>query len=362
MNVAAEMNVAFVGCGYVADFYAITLKNYPALKLVRAWDRDVDRLRRFTQYWDVPAAWSLEEVLRDPSVDLVVNLTNPSSHYDVTRAALKAGKHVYSEKPLAMDFGDARELVDLAARQDLLLSSAPCTVLGEAAQTAWKALRAGRIGTPRLVYAELDDGPIYRFGMTEWRNASGASWPYFDELQVGCSLEHSGYYVSWLIAMFGPVKRVTTTTALIMPDKGVWTPQRPDLSIGVLEHSSGVVARITCGLLATPDHRFRVFGDEGELTVSDAWNYGASVTINPYTNGPRGRAVKVPLVRDRRSDGMDFARGISEMDRLSASFSLHLTEVALALDSPGIHVMTTSCESPDPMDWAKDVDTVPKEG
>lgn len=354
------MNVAFVGCGYVADFYAITLKNHPQLNLVKVWDRDPERLRAFAQHWAVPAAQSLDEILRDPSIDLVVNLTNPDSHYWVTKAALTARKHVYSEKPLAMDLGRAFELVELARCHDLRLASAPCAMLGEAAQTMLKAVRSGRIGKPRLAYAELDDGPIHRLGMTEWKSTSGAPWPYFDELTVGCSLEHSGYYVGWLIAMFGPVRRVTTASALIVPDKGVLTPQRPDWSVGVLEHSDGVVSRITCGIFAPRDHGLRVFGDEGELVVDECWDYGTSVNFYPHTKPPgKPEAVPIPLVRaatfewkTRGANRMDFARGIAEMGEASATTALHLTEVALALDAPGIHEMTTTCASPDPMKWA----------
>lgn len=353
------MNIAFIGCGYVADFYALTLRNHPQLKLVKVWDQDPERLEAFTKYWDVPAAASLEDALLS-DVKVVVNLTNPESHHAVSMVALQCNKHVYSEKPLALDLGLARDLVTMAEMRNVQLASAPCSILGEAAQTAWKAIRNGRIGKPRLVYAELDDGPIYKQGMTEWKNASGAPWPWLDELGVGCSLEHSGYYVSWLVAMFGPVAKVTTTTALIVPDKGVHTPQRPDISIGVLEHHSGVVSRVTCGIFATQDHRLRIFGDDGELTVSECWNYNSSVTIQPYANGPRPRPIKVPLVREWKGDGMDFARGIAEMDRLPAAFGLHLTEVMLALDAPGVHVMTTTCAPIEPMPWA--LDNVSQEG
>ena len=91
-----------------------------------------------------------------------MNLTNPASHFEVSRACLEAGKHVYSEKPLATNMDDARALCALAESKGLMLASAPCSVLGEAAQTLWLALRRNEIGKVRLVYAELDDDFVPR--------------------------------------------------------------------------------------------------------------------------------------------------------------------------------------------------------
>jgi predicted dehydrogenase len=379
------MNIAFVGCGYVADFYATTLQNHSDLRLAAVWDVDEARMEAFSAFWNVNSADSMEALLQDPLIGLVVNLTNPKSHFAVSQAALEAGKHVYSEKPLALSLKEAIELTELSERRSLQLGSAPCTYLGEAAQTAWKAVRSGRIGTPRLAYAELDDGPIHLLGMETWRSESGVPWPYADELEVGCTLEHAGYYVSWLLAMFGPVKRVTACNTLVVPDKGVPTPQRSDLSVGVLEHVSGMTSRITCSLYGTHDHSLRVFGDEGVLSVSECWDYGTSVGIFPrkgitlkaekrLANAHRAHfgLVPVPLVRkpkfewkSRGANRMDFARGIAEIveahgqrrpSRLSAQFSLHLNEIVLALDSanPGGRCvsMQTTCEIPSPMPWA----------
>ena len=86
----------------------------------------------------------------------------------MTRASLLAGKHVYSEKPLSVDLSEARELVELAEKQGLLLSGAPCSVLGETAQTLWKAVRDGAVGRVALVYAEIDDNPVYLMRPEGW--------------------------------------------------------------------------------------------------------------------------------------------------------------------------------------------------
>jgi predicted dehydrogenase len=375
------MNIAFVGCGYVADFYATTLQNHDGLHLKCVFDRDAERLEAFCRHWKVPRAGSLEEVLDDQGVELVVNLTNPKSHFEVSRAALAKGKHVYSEKPLSLSFGQAVELVELAKKTGVQLSGAPCSLLGEAAQTAWKALREGRIGTPRLAYAELDDGPIHLLGFQEWKSASGAPWPWRDELEVGCMLEHAGYYVGWLLAFFGPVRSVTAFNALVVPDKGVPTPSTSDLNVACLEHESGVTSRLTCSIYGSHDHSLRVFGDAGVLHVDECWDYGTGVSWYPR-RGVGLRAEKrlaaahragvallpIPLVKKagfkwktRGSNRMDFARGVWELaesvgqkrpSRLSAEWCLHLNELVLALGKTGTTELTTRCEVPAPMPWA----------
>ena len=134
------MNIAIIGCGFVADYYAVTLAGYPHLSIVGVADRDSARTAAFSTRYGTPVYSSLDALLEDDRVDLVVNLTNPRSHFEVSKACLEAGKHVYSEKPLAMDLSDASALVDLARDRGLSIASAPCSLLGETAQTMWLSL------------------------------------------------------------------------------------------------------------------------------------------------------------------------------------------------------------------------------
>ena len=154
--VQLQMKIAFVGCGYVAEFYAKNaLVNYPELELVGAYDINERNLQAFCDRWSTRRYESLNLLLEDRSVELILNLTNPRSHFGITKRCLEAGKHVYSEKPLAMEAAQARELVELAKSNSLYLASAPCSLLSETAQTVWAALREGAIGHVRLVYANF---------------------------------------------------------------------------------------------------------------------------------------------------------------------------------------------------------------
>src|SRR5207247_8336645 len=167
----------------------------------------------------------------------------------------EATKHVYSEKLLAMGFDDARTLVGVAESKKVFLGTAPCSVLGETAQTMWKALREGKIGRVRLVYANFDDGMIApKLSPWMWRNESGVLWPAKDEFEVGCTFEHAGYVLSWLAAFFGPALSVTSFASIQIPDKGIPVDSMaPDFMVGCIEYADGVVARVTCGLVAPRD-------------------------------------------------------------------------------------------------------------
>ncbi len=331
------MRIAIVGCGYVADFYLATLAHHPELELAGVTDRDGARATHFAAFHSTRDYGSLAAILEDPHVPLVLNLTNPRSHYKVSRACLEAGKHVYSEKPLATAWPQAVELVALAERLGLQIVSAPCTVLGEAAQTLWKAIRKGRVGQVRLAYAELDDGMVHREKYQTWISASKNPWPYKDEFEVGCTLEHAGYYVTWLAAMFGPAESVTSFASCQILDKGTGEPleppDTPDFSSGCIRFASGLVARLTCSIIGSHDHSLRLFGDAGSLTVKEGWNFGSPISLSRWTPwsfraerhpalarllglGPR----RLPLVRrpDFRSEvpganRIDFCRGVAEL-------------------------------------------------
>ena len=373
------MRLAIIGCGYVADYYLRTLPLHPELVVAGICDRQPTRMTNLAARHPVGRTYvDVAEVCADPDVDLVVNLTNPRDHFEVSLAALRAGKHVYSEKPLAMELRQARELADLADEGGLQLASAPCSVLGETAQTVWKALREQRVGRVRLVYAEMDDGLVHKMPYTKWLSMTGTPWPFKDEFEVGCTLEHAGYYTTWLTTFFGPAVSVTAFAAPLIPDKGVRVEViSPDFSVACITFASGVVARLTCGIVGSHDHSLRIFGDEGTLEVPDSWFYGSPVTVRKSVNIFRrrleGKLVrKIAPVRPaakfdyRGAQQMDFARGVAELalavregrrSRLSTDFSLHNNELVLAISRAASmsmpYEMTTTFVPPVPMEWAR---------
>lgn len=385
------MRVGIVGCGYVFDHYMATWSRHHNLTLCGVYDRDRARLAVVERAYGLTAFDSLEAMLADPSIEMIVNLTSVESHVEVTRAALDAGKHVYSEKPLTTDLSAALELVQLASDRGVALSAAPSNTLGDTAQTMWKAVRDGAAGHVRIAYAEFDDNPVYLMHPETWRSRTGAPWPFLDEYRQGCTHEHAGYHLSWLCAMFGPVESLTAFSKQVHPDKTDYAldpPDTPDFSVACLVFCSGVVARITCSIGAPLDHRMRVIGDRGMITADTYRHYRCPVYVEQFTpltlNARKARSVRrssslqrlfgvggrrVPLVRNdppgatadtdhgrlglrglvtaakQRELGLqDKCLGIAELADAVESprpyfpqpdFTLHVTELTLAIQSAG---------------------------
>ncbi len=365
------LNIAIIGTGFVADYYMTTLKNYPQLKLLGVYDHNHERLSAFCQHYNLQKYNDYEAVLNDPRVDLIVNLTTPESHFDISIKALHANKHVYSEKPLAMHVEDAEILVKTAHEKGLTIAGAPANALSAAHQLVKDHIQA--IGTPRLIYAEMEDGPVFRDKWASWRSISGAPWPGLHEFEIGSTLEHAGYGLSWLISLFGPVQSVTAFSAITFPDKGRGTEHlqmAPDFSVGCLTFRSGCIARITCGLAMPRDRALVAVGDKGSLTVDDLWDDKSIVRLEvvgeskgflaklinqieprlrKFINfrpapGKKLRYNKRPASKSLPAfpSQIDFAKGIADQAQaiqtntqpfFSGNVALHITEIALALNN-----------------------------
>lgn len=366
-----------IGCGYVADLYMRSVAVMPDLVVAGAYDRDPVRLAAFCAHWNVPALADMDAVIAAARGGVALNLTNPTSHVPVTEALLRAGIHVWSEKPMTLALDEAQRLQGLARDNGVHLASAPSSVLGEAAQMFGRAVRDEIAGTPRLVYAELDDGFISQAPLETWVSASGAPWPYVDEFRTGATLEHAGYWLAWLIAFFGPVRTVVAASAELVPDKCGVTDGAPDFSVATLFFHSGMVARLTCSISAPHDHRMRLIGDRGVVEVDKVWDNRAKVVFrrrlvlrrrlieSPLARRVKPRGATHPHVTRSGAAAMNFALGPAEMldaiatgrtPRLAGDYAVHLTEVTLAIQSAGEFAgaqrMTTTCPLMEPMPWA----------
>jgi predicted dehydrogenase len=369
------MRIALVGCGFVADFYMATLRHYSAFVLAGVYDWDRSRLEAFSRHHRVTPFDSLDALLADRGIEMVLNLTNPRSHFQVSRACLLAGKHVYSEKPVAMETSQAAELAALAHRLGLGLAGAPSSMLSSTCQTMWKALRDGTVGPVRLVYGNFDAGMTHRQRLSRWRSASGAPWPAKDEFETGCTLEHAGYILTWLAAWFGPARRVNAFSTCLISDKGFGVERSaPDFSVACVEYDDGVVARVTCSSVAPVDRSITIVGEDGILTapcIRDdlAPVYHLKMPPNyilsgigervaraagrwlplPWPLTPPRLARRVRPVQIRRSASpagakpVDFMLGPYELAeslregrpcRLSSDLAVHITELVRTIQNP----------------------------
>jgi len=261
------MECAFVGCGAVARKYASGLDG-SSLAVAAVCDRDAARAEALAGDLDAAAYADLDALLNAEDAPLLLNLTSHAAHADVTDRALRAGRHVWSEKPLALDAGAARRLVALAERRRLALGCAPINHRCEAQRHARTAVDDGRLGTVRLAYAHAHVGRV-----TEWHDDPDSF------LGVGPLYDGAVYPLSLLVAWFGPVERVRVAdTAAPWPDRESRRPDRPSHVEATLELVDGPLVRLTASFYAP--HRSREFtslelhGDDGSLYLDDAGDLG----------------------------------------------------------------------------------------
>ncbi len=349
------MRVAIVGAGNIATPYAERIAAADGLELVGVTDVQPGRAEALAATFGGRAYASLDEVLADGAVDVVVNLTLPSAHTDVTRAALEAGKHVHTEKPVALRYDDAHALAALADERGLRLSCAPATLLGEAQQTAWKHVRDGSLGKVRAVYAEANWGRLER-----WH-------PSPEGLYLAGPLVDVGIYpLTILTAMFGPVRRVSAYATTIQPERvrkdGVaFTLETPDLWVAALEFDD-VVARLTATfwIPAGKQRGIEFHGEDAALWMP-TWAEFDSRLLRT-TNGEDYEPV--PYLREPYH-GIDWSRPLVDLaesleagrpQRMGAWHAAHVVEVLNGADTArregGAVEITSTFDPPLPLEWA----------
>ena len=141
----------------------------------------------------------------------------------------------------------------------------------------------------------------------KWLSESGIPWPYKDEFEIGCTVEHAGYPLTWLVAFFGPARLVSAFSTIILPDKGCDEPlerEAPDYSVTNIVFDSGVVVRLTCGIMAPRDHSLNFFGDDGVMRLEDVSHDHSPVRIQRFVK-IRRRLMLTPWKRRYPAVGKD---------------------------------------------------------
>ena len=353
------MNIAIVGCGNIAGPYSKDIKQHPSLNLVGFSDIDHSRAEAFANEHGGKAYSSLTELLADPSVELIVNLTIFQAHYEVVKQALLAGKHVYTEKPLTLETAQALELVQLAATKGLKLAGAPITFLGEAQQTAMKLIREGKIGDVRVVYAEVNHGRI-----ESWHPNPA---PFY---AVGPMLDVGVYPLALITALFGPAERLTAFAKTLKPNRitkdGVpFTIEAPDFYVVNIEFPSGKLVRLTADFYVSGKTRqgegIEFHGDIGSLHLHSWFMANSSLSYAEF-----GKEYEpVPLAREAKV-GLDWARGLQDFSdaikenrpsRVTGDHAAHVVEILEATNQSAKTGKTVELHSrftpPEAMDWAK---------
>ena len=285
--------VAMIGVGAISGIY---LKNiteiFKEVELVGLCDLIPERAEKGLEFvkgqqakginCPTPKVYkNMQEAFNDPEVSVILNLTRPYEHYEVTKAALNAGKHVFEEKPLAVDMEEATELVELAKQKGLMLGGAPDTFMGAGIQTARKVIDSGLIGD----VIGADCAMICR-GHETWHPDP----EFYYKRGGGPMLDMGPYYVTALVNLIGEAKGVTgmtkktfaTRTITSQPHFGTTVEVDVDTHLtGNIEFANGAIATIVTTFDAhyTSQARFEVYGTEGTLVVPDPNTFGGPVLL-----------------------------------------------------------------------------------
>ncbi|MFF8012374.1 Gfo/Idh/MocA family oxidoreductase [Streptomyces sp. NPDC007929] len=350
--------VGIVGLGVISRAYLDTLIGRPGVRVTAV--ADLDASRSATAAAELPGARALtvEELLSSPDVDTVLNLTTPAAHAEIALGAIRHGKNVYGEKPLAAGLEDARAVLEAAAKAGTGVGCAPDTVLGTGVQTARAAVEAGSIGRPQFATAVMVTP-----GHERWH-----PHPDFYYTDGGGPLLDMGpYYLSSLVHLLGPVRAVTGAAGRLRdervigsgPRAGERIPVEVDSHVtGVLEHVNGTLTTLTTSFdgVATTAAPIEVHGESGTLSVPDPNHFDGEVRLHAlgdtgwrtlatsagYAEGARGVGLLDLLTADER-----------RAPRASGELALHVLEAMTALlrsAAEGRRIeLTTTAEVPAPV-------------
>ena len=373
--------IGIIGCGTFVQAYTNTLgKIYQNVRVVCCSDLDLERAKAAAAEFGIPKACSTEELLADPEVEIALIITPPGSHYALGMAALKAGKHVYVEKPMAATFAQAAELAEFAKEKGLYIASAPDTFLTPELQAVRRALDEGRIGRVTAFTAN-----VCWPGSNLWHpNAD-----FLFKKGGGPMLDIGPYFLTALISLLGPVEEVFSYSNRAWDVRRVHdhdcTVEVPTNFCGVLKFKSGAVGSInfsndiwknslpafelygTDGVIYAPNPNtlrgpLKVMEAEALIKDIDATEDRFQKMVLIYSNDPSMERYFRPLEPVGEARGNQRGLGVSDLaaaivegrkPRVSADLCLHVTEAVMALDgSEGFalpHAMQTSCERPAPL-------------
>jgi predicted dehydrogenase len=365
------LRIGVIGCGNISGIYFENLGAYKSTEVVACADLDLDRAAAAAAKHGVPKSQSPDALLANPDVELVLNLTIPKAHGPVALQAVQAGKHVYNEKPLCATREEAKALLATAKEKGVHVGCAPDTFLGAGIQLCRKLIDEGAIGTPVAVHAAmLSRGPEM------WHPAP----EFFFKPGGGPMLDMGPYYLTALVNLLGPVKRLTGSTRVSFPERPITKTNKnyygreasevekedailvetPTHIAGVLDFEGGAVAQLTTSFdvyADWPSQPIVIYGSAGTLRVPDPNTFGGPVSIR---RPGESEFTEIPLehgfeMNSRGVGVLDMAHAIRNGGAVRASGDLayHVLDVMLSFQEAseqGRHVKPQShVDRPAPM-------------
>ncbi|MBB2750781.1 UNVERIFIED_ORG: putative dehydrogenase [Rhizobium aethiopicum] len=342
------LRIGVVGCGSISLAYMRNAPLFRGVEITACADLNADAAKRRAAEFNLRAA-DVDALIDDRNIDLILNLTIPAAHFDVSMRALSAGKHVFTEKPLGVTAAEGRLLVSAAAESGLMLGSAPDTFLGAAGRHARRQMEAGAIGRPVTGTAFMMGR-----GMEHWHPDPS----FYYQAGAGPVMDMGPYYLTMMVNLMGPIRRVQAVATsgqeerLITaegPKQGTtFKVGTPTSVLSLLEFDCG--ATVTFGtswdVFRHSNHPIELHGTEGSLRLPDPDNFGGLIALSSHgapweetdTSGALFGAVNWPIAAPDRANyrmlGLaDLARAIIEgrTPRASGDLALHVLDVMEAI-------------------------------
>lgn len=296
------MKIAIVGCGNIAEPYLSDLLTYPNIEVLGVTDVSEERANQLAQKYNVAHIPSYEAALAGEA-ELILNLTTHHAHFAVSKQALEAGKHVFSEKPLALKPEEGWALVNLAKEKGLRLAASPFVSIGEAQQTAWKYIREGRLGKVRMVYGEANWGRI-----ESWHPAPQAFY------EVGAWYDVGVYLLTLITTFLAPVRQVHAIGRMLMPERftksgEAYQVTTPDWMLTIMELADGTQVRICTNFYVSNETSrqkgLEFHGDKGSFALDSFGAFNGGIYFAHF--GEKFQAVD--YVRNP-AEGIPWGRGL----------------------------------------------------
>lgn len=352
----SPVRVGLIGCGNISGIYLKNARRFDAIEVVACADVVMERAERQAAGFAAVRACSVDALLADPAIEIVLNLTTPQAHADVALAALAAGKSVYNEKPLAIRLEDGRRILETARKRGLRVGCAPDTFLGGAWQMARKLIDDGAIGEPAAAAAFM-----LCHGHEHWHPDP----EFLYKVGGGPLFDMGPYYLTALVNLLGPVRRVHGSARITFPQRTITSePKRgttidvetPTHVAGVLEFDSGAIGTLVTSFDVWHANVpfIEIYGSTGSLSLPDPNSFGGVLRL-------RGAGDKIwrdvppafAYVENDRGLGIaDMALALrrGRPQRASGALGLHVLEVMhglLEAARAGRRVeVATGCERP----------------
>ena len=353
-----KAKVGIVGCGNISSVYFKAGKCLDILDIVACADLVPERAQARAKEFDVPRACTVKELLADPEIEIVVNLTIPIAHAEVGFAALEAGKSVYNEKPLAITREDGCKMLELAESKGLRVGCAPDTFLGAGLQTCRKLIEDGAIGTPIAVTA---------FMMCHGHESWHPDPEFYYKAGGGPMFDMGPYYLTALVSLIGPVRRVTGSARITFPERTITSQPKNGTKIvvdvpthvaGVMDFENGAIGTIITSFDVW-HHRMpniEIYGTEGSLGVPDPNGFGGQVLLRRAGDKEWSEAPYTHIYHEQsRGLGvadMAYALRSGRPHRASGKLAYHVLDVMHAFHDAsreGKHIELTSGYRPAPL-------------